>query len=287
MSDAVYRKVFVRIWRHTGFAKLSAGAKVLALYALTGPQTNRLGCFVFSPALAAEDLRVTPEQVVARLTEACKVFEWEWDQDTRVLLIPSWWAWNPPPNPKAAQGALKDRFAVPSGPLLDRCLQTLSRYGIAGVSDTVSDRCSITRAGTGTGTGTGTTHTPRARSSFRGQRLTVSPKMFDTLVQPLLPAADTVDWFEVFSQLDAKLVADGEQVLNPLAWLRARMVEHLESTGALKASQSSLRAVPSERERQEMREFRRKALGRCPHDPKCRTEAECVDALIAERRASA
>ena len=56
MSDVGrYRKVYARLWRHPGFANLNEGEKVLALYLLTGPQTNRLGLYCLSVATAAED----------------------------------------------------------------------------------------------------------------------------------------------------------------------------------------------------------------------------------------
>lgn len=90
-----YRKVYQRIWRNPEFHDLSGDGKVLALYLLTGPQTNRVGMFRFSAASAAEDLGQSVEGIQATLSDVCLAFGWRWDGISRVLLIPSWWVFNP------------------------------------------------------------------------------------------------------------------------------------------------------------------------------------------------
>jgi hypothetical protein len=54
----IYRRVYQRLWRHPNFRALTEGEKVLALYLVTGPQTNLIGWYRFSPAMAAEDIDV-------------------------------------------------------------------------------------------------------------------------------------------------------------------------------------------------------------------------------------
>ena len=51
-----YRKIDVRIWSDEKFTRLSVDEKIVAIYCLTNRQVNRCGLFVFSPALAAEEL---------------------------------------------------------------------------------------------------------------------------------------------------------------------------------------------------------------------------------------
>lgn len=64
MSDVGrYRKLYARVWRHPGFTALTDGEKTLALYLLTGPQTNRLGLYTLSVATAAEHLGTVPETI--------------------------------------------------------------------------------------------------------------------------------------------------------------------------------------------------------------------------------
>lgn len=97
MADRdVYRRVYLRLWRHPEFRTLTEGEKVLALYLVTGPQTNLIGCYRFSPALAAEDIGVSLGQVRKRLAVILPAFEWSFDEASQWLWIQSWFRWNPP-----------------------------------------------------------------------------------------------------------------------------------------------------------------------------------------------
>lgn len=126
MSDrGRYRKVYARLWRHPGFGSLSEGEKVLALYLLTGPQTNRLGLYVLSVATAAEDLRTVSETVKKRLVNVCQAFGWLFDGRSRVLYIPSWFKWNPPENANVVKGSLKDLNEIPPSGLVDAFARNL------------------------------------------------------------------------------------------------------------------------------------------------------------------
>lgn len=121
-----YRKVFTRIWRHPKFRSMNGDEKTMALYILTGPQTNRIGLFVFSIGAAAEDLNVTTAAVTKRLAFVVRAFGWEFDKEARVIWIPSWWAWNDPKeNSKAFQGALTDLNEVPACGLIRKFCQNL------------------------------------------------------------------------------------------------------------------------------------------------------------------
>jgi hypothetical protein len=114
-----YRKLFVRLWRHPGFTALTDAEKVLAVYLLTGPQTNRIGLFVLSIAQAAEDLGTVPETLSKRLVRVTETFEWVFDKRSRVFFVPSWWRWNEPANANVVKGNLKDLNEIPPCGLLD------------------------------------------------------------------------------------------------------------------------------------------------------------------------
>lgn len=117
MSDlGRYRKLFTRLWRHPGFVALTEGERNLALYLLTGPQTNRLGLYVLSLATAAEELGTTPETLKKRLDKVCLTFGWMFDAKARVTYIPSWWRWNPPENANVMKGSLKELNEIVSSP---------------------------------------------------------------------------------------------------------------------------------------------------------------------------
>jgi hypothetical protein len=129
MSDlGRYRKLYARLWRHPGFTALSEGEKVVCLYVLTGPQSNRLGLYCLSIATAAEDLGTTPETLKKRLLNVCQTFGWLFDARARVMYIPSWFSWNPPENANVMKGSLKDLNEIPPSGLIDafaRNLETL------------------------------------------------------------------------------------------------------------------------------------------------------------------
>lgn len=118
-----YRKIYVRIWREPKFRGLSSDLKTVTLYLLTGPQTNRIGCYCLSPPQAADDLNLKLPAFLKHLDIVCRTFEWQWDREARVLFIPSWWEWNPVDNQDALIGYLSDRHEVPPCHLLSRCIE--------------------------------------------------------------------------------------------------------------------------------------------------------------------
>jgi hypothetical protein len=113
-----YRRVFVKLWLQ--LRTLDDGLRVVALYLLTGPQTNRVGLYRLSPAAAAEDLNLTVETFRERLGTVCATFDWTFDSTARVMWIPSWWRFNTPENPNVLKGCLDDLSEVPETPLLSQ-----------------------------------------------------------------------------------------------------------------------------------------------------------------------
>lgn len=114
-----FRKIYTRLWRNPVFRALPDADKVMTLYLLSGPQTNRIGLFYVSIVTAAEDLDSTPELVRDRLRRVCEAFDWLFDAIANVLWIPSWWDFNSPSeNLKNMQGALSDLHELPTTPLI-------------------------------------------------------------------------------------------------------------------------------------------------------------------------
>lgn len=129
-AEKVYRKVYLRLWRHREFAALSDGEKVLTLYLVSGPQTNAIGCYHFSPGLACEDLGISPPQLKRRLQRVLTAFGWKYDEANRLMWIASWLRWNKPNGANAAKAWqaeidglpeceakrwLRDAIGMPSG----------------------------------------------------------------------------------------------------------------------------------------------------------------------------
>jgi hypothetical protein len=127
-----YRRLYVRLWRHPGFVTLTADEKVLALYLLTGPQTNRIGIYTLSIAQAAEDLGTVPQTLLKRFANCCAAFGWHFDSKARVFYIPSWFKWNPPANSNAMKGFLNDLSEIQPCGLIDAFANNLDT-----LSDTV------------------------------------------------------------------------------------------------------------------------------------------------------
>lgn len=114
---AKYRKIDPRIWRDERFSRLCAEDKLIALYCLTA-QSNRCGIFVFSPAMAAEELGTLPHTFRERFRNVCQTLRWGWDEGVRILYLPTWWKYNPPENANVFAGCLKDLEELPQSPLL-------------------------------------------------------------------------------------------------------------------------------------------------------------------------
>lgn len=105
-----------RFWADKGVARLDVGAKLLAIYALTGAQTNRIGYFVFDVVEAARQLGMAVDEEFQRVrTELL----WKYDESSRVLLIPAWWRYHNPGSPKALAGYASDFRVLPPNSLVD------------------------------------------------------------------------------------------------------------------------------------------------------------------------
>jgi hypothetical protein len=129
MERRNYRKVYLRLWRNPNFHALDEAGKLLALYLLAGPQTNRIGLFRVSVASACEDTDMEPAQVRAALEAVCAAFGWQWDARASVVLIPSWWDYNGcGDNEKAWKGTLSDLNDVPRTTLVSAFAELTIRH---------------------------------------------------------------------------------------------------------------------------------------------------------------
>lgn len=115
---ARFRKVYPRLWSDHDFLSLSNGEKVIALLALTGPQSNRIGLFEFSPAMSAERLGWDAGTFAEGFGKVCERLNWTFDERARVLFIPGWWKWNPPDGANILIGNLKDLLELPQTRLI-------------------------------------------------------------------------------------------------------------------------------------------------------------------------
>ncbi|MCH8042203.1 MAG: hypothetical protein IID44_00660 [Planctomycetes bacterium] len=116
---ARFRKVYPRLWSDHDVLSLSDGEKVIALLALTGPQSDRIGLHEFSPAMSAERLGWDAETFAECFEKVCERLNWTFDERARVLFIPGWWKWNPPDGANVLIGNLKDLLELPQTRLIE------------------------------------------------------------------------------------------------------------------------------------------------------------------------
>ena len=142
---ARYRKIYPCFWRDDKVLKLPDTAKLVALYCLCGPQTNRIGLYVLSPGLGAEDCAMEQKRFLSLLDTVCHTLSWRYLAASRILYIPSWWAWNRPDNEKAMIGALTDLGEVTQTPLTQAFIANRKHLpdGMGRVLDTVCHTVSI------------------------------------------------------------------------------------------------------------------------------------------------
>ncbi|MEO7859218.1 MAG: hypothetical protein ABIU05_02045 [Nitrospirales bacterium] len=114
-----YRKIDPRIWTDEKFRQFTAHEQRICLYILTA-QSNRIGLFSFSPGKACEDLGTLPLTFRKGFDTVCQALHWEWDPESRVLYLPTWWRYNPPENANNVIGNLKDLDDLPETTLLER-----------------------------------------------------------------------------------------------------------------------------------------------------------------------
>jgi hypothetical protein len=132
-----WRKVTPGFWRDGKVRQLSPPEKLVALYCLTA-QSNRIGLFSFSPGQAIEELdaeveegsgnarETSRERFMKRFSRVVEILNWKWDDENRVLYIPTWWKYNCPQNPNDLKGSLKDVDELPETPLLPEFASNLT-----------------------------------------------------------------------------------------------------------------------------------------------------------------
>jgi len=127
---AKYRKLEPRFWTDEKVRRLSPDGKLLAVYCLTGPQTNRIGLFAFSKGAAVEHLGLSSKAFEAAWSEVTDSLSWEWDEGLSVLYIPKFLACNAPTNDKHWKGMESDLDDIPKTPLLEHLRANMIAYAI-------------------------------------------------------------------------------------------------------------------------------------------------------------
>jgi hypothetical protein len=109
-----YGRVYSSFWQSPEMRALPEDARTLALYLLTTPHGNLIGCFRLPDAYAAEDLQWTNERVGEGFRKLVDMAFVSRDEATKWLCITKFLKWNAFENPNVAKAAHKAFDQVPS-----------------------------------------------------------------------------------------------------------------------------------------------------------------------------
>ena len=109
-----YGTVHTQFWIHPVYSKLSITAKLIAVYLLTCPHTNMLGCFRLPEEYIAVDLLLDKANVHRAIEELINVNFMSMDFHHGWMLIHSFLEWNPIENPNQAKHIIKLFEKTPS-----------------------------------------------------------------------------------------------------------------------------------------------------------------------------
>lgn len=109
-----YGQVQCSFWGHPDISDLSDGAKLLALYLLTGPHSNGLGCYRLPDGYVQADLGWTSERVSKGFEELSRKGFCNRCERTFFVLLPGYLKWNPISNANVGKAREKEFKEVPS-----------------------------------------------------------------------------------------------------------------------------------------------------------------------------
>ena len=109
-----YGRVFSSFWQSEDARALTDDGKMLALYLLTCPHANLIGCFRLPNAYAADDLKWSVERVSKGLNELSESGFIVQDEATKWVLIKKYILWNRFENGNVAIAAHKAYDQVPN-----------------------------------------------------------------------------------------------------------------------------------------------------------------------------
>ncbi|QCG97362.1 hypothetical protein E6C67_26685 [Azospirillum sp. TSA2s] len=151
-----YGKVYTSFWTDEKTGSLSSDAQRVALYLLTGPHSNSIGCFRLPLPYLMTDLRLSEEDAKAALATLESMGFIVRDQSSGWTLIVNYLRHNAPENGKVGKSMMPLIAAVPAGSevwfgLVERVCQHEERFpsgytiGLLRTRDTVSRHGNETR----------------------------------------------------------------------------------------------------------------------------------------------
>ena len=125
-----YGSVHTCFWENHTNQQLSDQAKLLALYLLTGPHSNMLGCFRLPEGYVTEDLKWDTSKVKAAFNELSNISFLTRDTQSSWVVIHDFLKSNPIQNPKQGVGVEKIFNTIPeNAAVLKPLIKSLLVYG--------------------------------------------------------------------------------------------------------------------------------------------------------------
>jgi len=125
-----YGRVFSSFWQSEDARNFSEDGRMLALYLMTSPHANLIGCFRLPDAYASDDLQWASERVSKGFIELQSKGFLKRDESSKWVLICKYIAWNKFENANVATAAQKAFDQVPSIPLKAMLAGALLDFGV-------------------------------------------------------------------------------------------------------------------------------------------------------------
>lgn len=121
-----YGQVQCALWHSQDMEGTSDIGKLLAVYLLTGPHSNGLGCYLCPDGYVMEDLGWSPETVSKGFMELSRNgFAYRFE---RVVFLPNFLRWNKVANANVAKARMVEFLALPKGDAKARAAGAMLKY---------------------------------------------------------------------------------------------------------------------------------------------------------------
>jgi uncharacterized phage protein (TIGR02220 family) len=126
----IYGSVQIAFWENSDIQNLSDQSKLLAIYLLTGPHSNMLGCFRLPDGYITEDLKWEIQNAKKSFNNLSEINFLTRDLDSSWVSIHNFLKWNPIQNPRQGIGIQKLFDMVPMKSIVFKPLvNSLLAYG--------------------------------------------------------------------------------------------------------------------------------------------------------------
>lgn len=146
-TDGRYTRIKSRFWSDEKVVSWDNDTKLLALYLLTSPHNNILGCYVLPKLYICADLEWSIERLDKPFQRLLDDRYIKYDNNCRLLFITNYLAHNPINNGNQATGAIKQLKEIPKSLLLQdlkRSIERLDKPFLEPLLKQISDPVTVT-----------------------------------------------------------------------------------------------------------------------------------------------